>query len=157
MSTASIIHCFDRALFPKRPVQLDPENDSIMEITSKFQRLCLLSAIQNLMDIQHFLNPADEVVEDSPEAIEQHVIALLDPADESKEDEDLATEMLPPITPSEALDLVKQLRLYEEQQDQGDQQLIQQLNSYKSKIAARRLQTQQQQDIHAYFQRAPPI
>ncbi|EFW22587.1 predicted protein [Coccidioides posadasii str. Silveira] len=147
MSTVSIIHCFNRALFPKRPVQLDPEDDSIMEIT----------IIQNLMNIQHFLNPADEVVEDSPEAIEQHVIVLLDPADESEEDEDLATEMLPLITPLEALDLVKRLQLYEEQQDQGDQQLIQQLNSYESKIAARRLQTQQQQDIRAYFQCAPPI
>nr|KMM73129.1 hypothetical protein CPAG_09418 [Coccidioides posadasii RMSCC 3488] len=91
------------------------------------------------MDIQHFLNSADEVIEDSSEIIEQHVIVLLDPADKSEEDEDLATEMLLLIMSSETLDLVKWLWLYKEQQDQEDQQLIQQLNSYKSKIAARRL------------------
>ncbi|EFW19205.1 predicted protein [Coccidioides posadasii str. Silveira] len=82
---------------------------------------------------------SDKVVEDFSKTIEQHIIALLDPADKSEENENLATEMLLLITSLETLDLVKQLQLYKEQQNQRDQQIIQQLNSYKSKIAARRL------------------
>ncbi|EFW15105.1 predicted protein [Coccidioides posadasii str. Silveira] len=47
--------------------------------------------------------------------------------------------------------MVKKLCLYEEQQDKGDTELIQQLNYYERRLGARRLENQQQLDIRAYF------
>lgn len=149
MSTATIKHCFQRALFKNTAVP--PEDLSIIQISNDFQRLCTISAIQNPMDIENFLNPAEEVVEDCPKDLEQHIIEQLEPEEPEDEEETIYMEEDPQITVTEALDMVKRLRLYEEQQDKGDTELIQQLNHYERRLGARRLEKQQQQDIRAFF------
>ncbi|OJD20750.1 hypothetical protein ACJ73_07913 [Blastomyces percursus] len=73
------------------------------------------------MNIENFLNPVEEVVQDSPEELEQHIIAQLEP--EGSEDEDEHAEIEPLITLTTALSSLQMLRLFEEQQDKGDIEL----------------------------------
>ncbi|KGQ00690.1 hypothetical protein PAAG_12646 [Paracoccidioides lutzii Pb01] len=82
---------------------------------------------------------------------QQHVISQLVSDDGSDEDKYMNIETLPRITASEALNLVKRVRLYEEQQDQGDQSLIQQLNYYERRLGARKLENQQHLHIADSF------
>ena len=149
MLTTTIKHCFRRALF--KETAIPPEDLLITQILNDFQQLCTLSGIQNPMGIKKFLNPAEEVVEDFPEDIEQHIIEQLEPEKPENNKETIYMEEDPQITITEALDMVKRLCLYKEQQDKGNIELIQQLNYYKQRLGARRLKKQQQQDIWAFF------
>ncbi|EER25802.1 hypothetical protein CPC735_042460 [Coccidioides posadasii C735 delta SOWgp] len=151
--SVTIQHCFQRVLFKKTDVL--SEDLSIIQISNDFQWLRMISGIQNLMKIENFLNPAQEVVEDSSEDLERHIIEQLEleelEDEEEKEKETINLEADLQISTTEALDMVKRLRLYEEWQDKGDTELIQQLNHYERRLGARRLENQQHQDIRAYF------
>ncbi|KMP06097.1 hypothetical protein CIRG_05778 [Coccidioides immitis RMSCC 2394] len=146
--SVTIQHCFQRVLFKKTDVL--SEDLLIIQISNDFQWLCMISGIQNLMKIENFLNSAEEVVEDSSEDLERHIIEQLEPEDE-KEKETINLEADLQISTTEALDMVKRLGLYEEWQDKGDTELIQQLNHYERRLGARRLENQQHQDIRTYF------
>nr|KMM72253.1 centromere binding protein Cbh2 [Coccidioides posadasii RMSCC 3488] len=149
MAPATIQHCFQRALFKKTAVP--PEDLSMIQISNDFQRLCMVSGIRNPMKIENFLNPAEEVVEDSSEDLERRIIEQLEPEEPEDEEETINMEADPQISTTEALDIVKRLRLYEEQQDKGDTEVIQRLNHYERRLEARRLENQQRQDMTAYF------
>ncbi|OJD10707.1 hypothetical protein AJ78_08358, partial [Emergomyces pasteurianus Ep9510] len=114
-------------------------------------RLCTISAIQNLMDIKNFLNSVKKVVNDSLEDLKQHIIEQLEPEKEKKEKKTLHMKFDIQITNTEALDMIKKLRLYEEQQNKEDTELIQQLNHYERRLEDQRLKNRQQQDIRAFF------
>ncbi|OJD13839.1 hypothetical protein ACJ73_09158 [Blastomyces percursus] len=75
------------------------------------------------MSIENFLNPAEKVVQNSFEELEQHIIAQLEP--EGSEDKDEHAEIEPLMTFTTALSSLQMLHLFEEQQDKGDIELIQ--------------------------------
>ncbi|OJD15333.1 hypothetical protein AJ78_04417 [Emergomyces pasteurianus Ep9510] len=103
------------------------------------------------MNIKNFLNSVKKVVNDSLEDLEQHIIEQLKLKEEKKEKKTLYIEFDMQIITTEALDMIKKLRLYKEQQDKEDTELIQRLNHYERRLEARRLEKQQQQDIRAFF------
>ncbi|RYC53924.1 hypothetical protein CHU98_g12284 [Xylaria longipes] len=66
------------------------------------------------MDIQNFLNPAEEAIKDSPEDLEEQILAQFYPeGEEDSQDEDPQPERL--ITVDEAIRSLQQLCLFEEQ------------------------------------------
>jgi hypothetical protein len=101
------------------------------------------------MDIAQFLNPTDEIIEDSIEQLDEQVLALFGPEIEAESDKEL--EILPTITLQDVLVALNTLRLYEEQQDRGNTAFIQALNRQERVIAKRRYAAVQQMDIRGFF------
>ncbi|KAL1952465.1 hypothetical protein VTO42DRAFT_5292 [Malbranchea cinnamomea] len=102
----TIQKCFQKAL-------TDPEidgtdSDIYSEITRDLARLQLSSPIHNLIDIDQFIDPKDEVVEDDIERLDEQILAQFGPEIEVESDEE--TEVLPKISNADALEALKKLR-----------------------------------------------
>jgi hypothetical protein len=91
----------------------------------------VILATSNLIDIQFFLNPSDETIEDDLEHFNEQIIAQFEPKLEELDKED---KILPSIPNSEALEALYKLRLYEEQQEDGDTAWIRDFNRYEQVI-----------------------
>ena len=72
------------------------------------------------------------------------------PEIEAESDEE--TYILPKISNAEAMEALKKLHLYEEQQDAGIKAFIQTLDRHERVVSIQKAQLQQQQDIRVYFQ-----
>jgi hypothetical protein len=68
-----------------------------------------------------------------------------------KSNNDDAWEPLPQISPADALECLYKLRLFEEQQVDADQRLIQHLMRHERVLLQRKIQKQQQSDIQMFF------
>ena len=102
------------------------------------------------MSIQQLLQPSDEVVEDSPEDIDEQIAQLYEPVveDDSEPEE---VEVLPRIKADQALQLLRQLRLHEEQSDDCNSQWIRSLDSYEKVVYRRQFQGLQQRSIDGWL------
>ena len=105
--------------------------------------------MQELMDIKTFLNPTEEVVEDTPHDIESQVLAQYMPEVEEDSEEEL--DILPKVSIEEAIAAIQRLRLHEEQQLEGSPGFIHELEKHERIIWRRKLDLQSQQDIRSYF------
>jgi predicted nuclease of restriction endonuclease-like (RecB) superfamily len=74
------------------------------------------------MSIENFLNPVDEVVQDDIETIDN--IVLSEFVSEIDDDDAEIIHESPIIQINDAIHALETLRLYEEQQDQGQTQLV---------------------------------
>ena len=101
------------------------------------------------MDIQSFLNPAEEAVFDDPEDLDEHIVALFEPASDDSDTGEV--EVIPKIPISEALEALKKLRIYQEQQEDGNIGLIRELNREERAILGRKAELSKQQDIRGFF------
>lgn len=64
LSSETIRRCFNKALYFEQ-IQLPEINPIIFDITRDFQEPQHLSSIRDLINIEDFLNPNDEVVQDN--------------------------------------------------------------------------------------------
>ncbi|KAJ6149522.1 hypothetical protein N7471_000721 [Penicillium samsonianum] len=113
--------------------------------------------IPNPVDIENFLNPMDEVVEDDLDAIDDIVLSEFLP----EVDEDEIMEEQAQVLHHEAIQALKTLCIYEEQQEQGETQLISALHRHERLLEARELEARElearelegrkQRDIRAFF------
>ena len=103
------------------------------------------------MDINQFLNPLDEKIEDDVKQLDEQILAQFQPVLEEDSNSDEEEEVLPQISHSNALNALQTVHLYEEQQQEGLQGVIQALNHLENEIGRRQLYTQKQQDIRSYF------
>ena len=136
------------------------ENDQEEEEARSFcisatEKLKQQNRIKKAMYIGNFLNPVEERVDDKDEDILELVVQktyskgpTAERAYESDE-EDLPQE--PRITEKEAIQLLKRLRLYEEQQDDGDDVTLNRLNRYERDINARSINTKEQATLDRFF------
>ncbi|KAJ5162585.1 uncharacterized protein N7500_004415 [Penicillium coprophilum] len=99
------------------------------------------------MDIENFLNPVDKLVEDDLATIDDVVLNEFLPEVNEDEIEDQKARILY----SEAIQALKTLCLYEEQQDQGETYLINALHKHERVLEVRRIGEQKQRDIRSYF------
>ena len=102
------------------------------------------------MDVQSYLNPEEEVVQDEEEEIDEHIAARFNPEIEAESDEEV--EELPHVTVDEALEALSRLRLFEEQSEDGKPDWITQLNHHERVLNVRRVNRQKQQDIRSFFE-----
>ena len=148
LSVSTITNCFKKALLTD-PGPLIPQHLVVSEISQQFERLREVPAMQDLMDIQDFLNPAEEAVFDDPEDLDEHIIALFEPASDDSDTGEV--EVIPKIPISEALEALKKLRIYQEQQEDGNIGLIRELNREERAILVRKAEVSKQQDIRGFF------
>lgn len=103
--------------------------------------------VPNPMDIENFLNPIDEIVTDDLGTIDHVVLSGFLP--EVDEDEIEIEEAQ--VLHDEAIQALKKLCLYEEQQDQGEAHLISALHKHERLVEARKVGGRKQSDIRDFF------
>lgn len=151
ISQETLQKCFKKALFSQDEFQDERLSDTgvISDISKAFNELQTSSRIRDLMDINQFLNPDDEGVQDSPDDIEEQIISQFGQGIEVESEEE--TDVLPRITLSEALEAMNKFQLFEEQQEEGNQAFIQELLKRKQSLLRQKLESQRQQDIRSFF------
>ena len=124
---------------PTEPFVQLQHQEAITEVQQQLQRLQQSQYIREAMNIQQILAPIEEVVEDSYKDITEQIAQQHEPVmDEDSEPEEI--EVLPRIRAEQALKLLQQLRLHEEQSDDCNVQWLRSLDSYKRVVNRRRLQ-----------------
>ena len=110
----------------------------IAQIERQIQSLAQQKQIRSAMEAVRFINPADEKVDNYDE---DHFELILEAyslggamRDHETDEEDVTVGL---VKESEALDLLSRLRLYEEQQKDGDKMVISRLTEYERTIQAR--------------------
>ena len=116
-------------------------NDTMTQMEQQIESLTKRKRIKSGMNIATFVNPVEEIVEDNDDDDDLFVESLVEiystggvQRDHETDEEDVAEAL---IEDKEALELLSRLRLYEEQQKDGDEVVISQLNKYESEIWAR--------------------
>ena len=108
--------------------------------------------ITEAMKIDHFLDLVDEVVEDNEEEIfEQILDSYSHPLIERDYETDEEQEMMAKVSSVEAITALNRLCLDEEQQDNGNSEVLRYLTRYRRDIRGRGIQELQQQSIQTYF------
>jgi hypothetical protein len=146
----TIQQCFKKALAIKDSIEIH-EKEVMDEIQQGLQKLQLSHNIQEAMSLSQFLNPADEQVNDNITNLDDIIISQFAPETCESDDDDDAWEPLPQISPADALECLYKLRLFEEQQVDADQHLIQHLMRHERVLLQRKMQKQQQTDIRMFF------
>lgn len=149
---AAILGCFKKALSTEEVEEIRNQ-ELIDEIQKGLQKLELSNNIQEAMDINQFLNPTEEEVVDDIENIDENILRQFAPEvdEDSDDDNDDVWEELPQISATDALESLYKLRLYEEQQVDANQDLIQILIRHERALLQRKVENQQQKDIRQYF------
>jgi len=103
------------------------------------------------MDINNFIDPIEETeaMNEKSENIIEQIAAQFDLERDAESDEEDIEQ--PKIKISEALAALQQLRLYEEQQNDGDSKFLSMLNKHEQQIEDRRIKKRQQISITAFF------
>ena len=116
-------------------------NETMTQMEQQMESLTKRKRIKSGMNIATFVNPVEEIVEDNDDDDDLFVESLVEiystggvQRDHETDEEDVAEAL---IEDKEALELLSRLRLYEEQQKDGDEAVISQLNKYESEIWAR--------------------
>ena len=112
--------------------------DTNFRMTQQIQSLAQQKGIRSAMEVATFINPADEVIDDDDEDPFESILEAYSfggaERDHETDEEDVTVEL---VKESEALDLLSRLRLYEEQQEDGDKMVISRLTGYEKNIRAR--------------------
>ena len=113
-------------------------HDTMTRIQEQIEHLARKRRIRSAMTVATFVSPPDETVDDDDE---HHFESLLDAYSTGGAERDHETDEedvnVAPILEGEALDLLSRLRLYEEQQENGNKVVISSLNTYEREIRAR--------------------
>lgn len=150
LSTDTIRNCFHKALSIEDVAEIH-NHELLTEISQGLQKLELSNNIHQSMEINQFLNPLDERVDDDLMTVDDIVLSQYAPSNIEDEEDDDNWEPLPQITAADALESLYKLRLYEEQQVDADKGLIQQLLCHERVLLQRKAQKQRQCDIRGFF------
>ena len=126
---------------------------TVVQLTNQIQALKDQQRIKTAMSVDAFLNPIQEQVEDSKEAVIDDIVAAHIAGDREYETDEEEVSVAR-IQENEALQLLYHLHLYEEQQEGengGDSEVLVCLNKYKGKIRRRQAGMQVQTSISSYL------
>ena len=131
----------------------NPQNTALLaSLSSQLSTLQQQQRIKEAMDIDQLLQPKEEDVMETTEDIERAIIDELSPPQEQESDTE-GVETLPRVTPLEAIQLLRRLRLHEEQSDDCNNSFIQQLERQERAIQARRGEGLKQRRLDDWWQR----
>ena len=125
--------------------------DNILStIDKRIKALVSQEKIKSAIDITRFLNPLNEDIDNQGDNLINLIAAAHSDEERAYEtgEEDIR---VPRVKDSEALQLLERLRLYKEQQEDGDGVLITRLNRYERVIRTRKTTAHKQASIQAYF------
>ena len=103
------------------------------------------------MSVESFLNPAEEAIQglEVTDRIEEEIAAQFDVQEDHESEEEL--EELPPVPIGSAIEALRVLRLYEEQQSEALAPVIKQLSKHEVVLQDRRNRSLRQAQITSYF------
>ena len=148
LKSDTIRRCFKRALSIENAGEIE-DQELLNELQQGLQKLQLSNKIQEAMDINQFLNPQDEQMDDNFADLDDIILSQFAATEPESDDENW--EPLPRITASDALQCLYKFRLFEEQQVDADRSLIQHLIRHERVLARKKVEKQQQCDIRQYF------
>jgi hypothetical protein len=125
-------------------------NEVESQLRSSIATLVDQDRIQSAMSISAFLDPIDEAVDDDDEEFLEAVIEAYSEGDRAQETDEEPTEVIP-VRQQEAMDSIQLLQRYEEQQEDGDSDILRQLAQLEISIRGRIVKRKQQTQITAYF------
>jgi hypothetical protein len=102
------------------------------------------------MDVNSLLNLPEEVVVDTADDLDNHIIDLCSPVDE-RESDDEAVEVLPQVLPQQVLRLLQSIKLGEMQSSNCNADYIRWLERYEKVVKQRHLEGLQQANIQSFF------
>ena len=132
LKASTIERCFKKALY--NPQIILSNSEAIEDISQGLIQLQAIDRIKDVMDINQFLNPLDEKIEDDVEQLDEQILAQFQPVPEEDSNSDEEEEVLPQISHSNALNALQTVCLYKEQQQEGLQGVIQALNHLENEI-----------------------
>jgi hypothetical protein len=149
LKDTTIQHCFRKALYIEEVAEIE-ECEVIKQIEQGIQKMQLSNYIKEAMDINQFISPADEEVNDNLLELDEMILGQYTVDQQDEEDDDTA-EPLPQIPPADALECLYKLRLYEEQQVDAEKALIKTFMQYGRVILKRKIESLRQGDIRQFF------
>ena len=122
----------------------------ISSMAQQIHHLVHQDRIAKAMSITQFLNPQEEDVYDTEEVLIDDIVNSYSREERAYEtnEEDV---IMPRIRHNEAILALQTLRLYEEQQDEGDSELISRINRHERVIRQRTKQGLKQTTIDSYL------
>jgi hypothetical protein len=120
------------------------------DIQESIQALAGQARIQNTMNINTFLNPTDEVVDDDDDEVLDQLVDAYAEGDRAEETDEEPVEVVP-IGQSDAIQAVQLLQQYEEQQEDGDSELLRHLARLQITVRGRMVCSLEQAPITSYF------
>ena len=113
-------------------------DDTMTQLEQRIQHLVQQKSIRSATNTARFVNPDEEIVDDNGEHTFESIVETHSRGgaerDHETDEEDVDEAR---IEDEEALELLSRLRLYEEQQEDGDDVVISRLNKYERDIRAR--------------------
>ena len=104
------------------------------------------------MGIRAIIDPPKEAVEDSTEASFEAIAQQHEPpVEEASEPKDELVEQIPRVLPLEAVQLLRRLRLHEEQSTDSTGNWLKGLDQYEKVLQKRYQESLQQRRIDSYF------
>ena len=147
----TISNCFKKALSEPGTSSIELPEDAINDIQQGLQQLKTSKRINEVMDLQNFLNPLGEEVVDDPKDLDEIILSQFEPTNIEEDSDEDEGEVPPVISTIEATELVSRLRLYEEQQENANKVLIKDLLRHEKVIQRRKVDSQQQLNIRHFF------
>ena len=105
--------------------------------------------IQDAMQISRFIDPVEEELDDNDIDIVEHIVNRYSEREQESDEEE--PPLIEPKTLAEAFSALRDLRTYEEQQEDGDSELIQHLNRQERVLKERSGKRLHQGKITSYF------
>jgi hypothetical protein len=150
LTSTAITNCFKKALHIETEDEFETAN-LVQDLQNSLQDLKLTNRVQDIMDINQFLNPPEEQVNNTMMDIDNIVLSQFNLPENEEADEDVVEEPIPLITSQEAIQSLQILRLFEEQRDQADSSFIRILSRYENRLTKEKVATQRQTDIRRFF------
>lgn len=150
----TIRRCFDKGL------RMEANDDDCAEersqeaandIAQGLAQLGSTARISELMSIDQFLNPEEELVQDDVETLDEQILSQYQPATEEDEGEDEPPNEQLKVPVEAAMQSIACLRLYEEQQEQANLPFLRSLKRYERELLPRQSNSSRQCDIRSFF------
>jgi hypothetical protein len=126
-------------------------NEAINEIQVSIQKLSDSGRIRDAMAISQFINPSDEIIDDEDDEILERVVEAYAEGNERDHETDEEEVNIVSVKTPEALTALSTLRLFAEQREYGDRELIRQLNHFERVVRTHEANGKQQSSITSYF------
>lgn len=151
VTPSTIAHCWWHSKLIEKP-NLATESllpTPVQEVAELLIRVQQQQRLQQIMSIESFLNPIEEAVVDSSEELTEQIASHYDPPELDDSDEEL--EVLPKVHHQQAIEAIRLLRLFEEQQEASKHTWMEQFNQYEEQLVNRSRRNQQQACITNYI------
>ncbi|KAF2164155.1 hypothetical protein M409DRAFT_25501 [Zasmidium cellare ATCC 36951] len=125
-------------------------SEALALLEQQLQGLQQQQVIRQRMSIQQLLYVPEEDVVDNLDDLAEQIAQQFEPIPPEESDQE-EVEQLPRIHASQALKLLRQLRLHEEQSDDCNSSWLQSLDKYEKVVQQRAVVGLQQQEISLYF------